>query len=152
MHNRESKAQKSTNHRCEVLSLQTKNKMKMNKTQIIETIRTKSGIEQLNEMQTAMLGCDAKRIILTAPTGSGKTIAFTCRMLRTLQLPDGRVQAVVIAPSRELVMQIESVVRPIATGYKTVALYGGHSMMDERNNHSDTGTTARPYPAWADRV
>lgn len=99
-----------------MLSLQTKNKMKMNKTQIIETIRTKSGIEQLNEMQTAMLGCDAKRIILTAPTGSGKTIAFTCRMLRTLQLPDGRVQAVVIAPSRELVMQIESVVRPIATG------------------------------------
>ena len=134
MHNRESKAQKSTNHRCEVLSLQTKNKMKMNKTQIIETIRTKSGIEQLNEMQTAMLGCDAKRIILTAPTGSGETIAFTCRMLRTLQLPDGRVQAVVIAPSRELVMQIESVVRPIATGYKTVALYGGHSMMDERNS------------------
>ncbi len=57
-------------------------------------------------------------------------------MLRSLDNPSGRVQAVVMAPSRELVMQIASVVRELATGYKTVALYGGHSMVDETRSLS----------------
>ena len=40
----------------------------------------------------------------------------------------------VIAPSRELVLQIAEVIRPIATGLKTVAFYGGHSMQEEVNS------------------
>ncbi len=39
-----------------------------------------------------------------------------------------------IAPSRELVLQIAEVIRPIATGLKTVAFYGGHSMQEEVNS------------------
>lgn len=88
-------------------------------------------IASLNAMQRAMLASTAPETVLIAPTGSGKTLAFTARLLRELRGADGRVQAVVIAPSRELVMQTASVIRPVARGWKTVACYGGHSMREE---------------------
>ncbi len=71
---------------------------------------------------------------LLAPTGSGKTLAFAIPLLKSLAPARGQVQAVVIAPSRELVLQIAEVIRPIATGLKTVAFYGGHSMQEEVNS------------------
>ena len=101
---------------------------------ILENISARLGISQLNPMQQEMMATQAHDIVLLSPTGSGKTLAFTIAMLQTLGKPKGEVQAVVIAPSRELVMQIFRVVREIATGYKTVALYGGHSMTDEKNS------------------
>lgn len=106
----------------------------MDKKTIIGNINNRLGIGEINEMQQAMLTSDARSLILTAPTGSGKTLAFACRMLKSLTPGNRKVKAIVIAPSRELVMQIESVIRPIATGFKTVAFYGGHSMNDERNS------------------
>ena len=114
------------------------NVIKMDKKTIIENIQKRLGIETLNEMQQTLINSDAPNIILTSPTGSGKTLAFACRMFKSLRIPNGEIQAIVIAPSRELVMQIESVIRPIAIGYKTVALYGGHSMLDERNSLTPT--------------
>lgn len=102
---------------------------------IIDNIKTRLGIETLNPMQQQMLGTDSHRVVLIAPTGSGKTLAFTCRMLRAVsQGGQGRVLALVLAPSRELVVQIAGVLRQIATGYKTVAFYGGHSMEDEKKS------------------
>ncbi len=106
----------------------------MNPEEITDSIKKAAGIEKLNEMQLRMLESTDASIIITAPTGSGKTLAFTIRMLRNLKPSDGSTQAIVIAPSRELVMQIHSVMRPVAKGYKTVALYGGHSMTDEKNS------------------
>lgn len=103
----------------------------MKQKQIIENIKQRHGIEQLNEMQMQVANTSASQILLLSPTGSGKTIAFAIPLLRSLSAPRGKVQAVIIAPARELVMQIADVVRPIATGYKTVACYGGHSMLDE---------------------
>ena len=103
----------------------------MKQSQIIENIKQRHGIEQLNEMQMQVAKTNASQMILLSPTGSGKTIAFSIALLRSLSAPQGRVQAVVIAPARELVMQIAEVIRPIAVGYKTVACYGGHSMIDE---------------------
>lgn len=98
---------------------------------IISAISRRLGIESLNEMQRQMLETEQRAITLIAPTGSGKTLAFSCRMLRALDNPREEIQVAVIAPSRELVIQISSVLRPIAEGYKTVALYGGHSVADE---------------------
>ena len=106
----------------------------MTKDEICRRIAERFAIDELNPMQIEMLQSSAPSIILSAPTGSGKTIAFTTRLLANLQPPMGRVQAIVIAPSRELVLQISEVVRQLATGYKTVALYGGHSMADEKNS------------------
>ena len=101
---------------------------------ITENIRTRLNIDQLNGIQRKMLQCDSPAIILIAPTGSGKTLAFAARMLTYLDSPSQRVQGLVLAPSRELVIQIAEIIRKIASGYKTVALYGGHSVIDEKNS------------------
>lgn len=106
----------------------------MEKNIILDRLRERHGINQLNGMQTLMSATDADRIILLSPTGSGKTAAFVIRLLRFLHPSDGKVQAVILAPSRELVIQIADVVRPVAAGLKTVAFYGGHNMADEVNS------------------
>lgn len=96
------------------------------------------GIETLNPMQKAVMECQSKNLILLSPTGSGKTLGFTIAMLQSLPKPSPEVKAVIIAPSRELVTQIYRVVRDIATGYKCVAMYGGHSVTDEKNSLNPT--------------
>ena len=95
------------------------------------------GIEKLNEIQNAVAASDARRIIVLAPTGSGKTIAYGIAVLE--RIDPSRVsppEAVIIAPSRELVQQIHGVVRPVAAdfGLKTVALYGGNRFSDEESS------------------
>lgn len=106
----------------------------MDKQTILERFRERHNIETLNPMQQLMATTDATRLILLSPTGSGKTAAFAIRLLRTLGPSKGVLQAVVIAPSRELVIQIADVIRPVAVGLKTVAFYGGHNMADEVNS------------------
>lgn len=106
--------------------------------EILQQIGERHGVDKLNPMQRAVGAAKSERIILLAPTGSGKTLAFAVplvgRLVSTTTL--NSPQALIIAPSRELVLQIANVVRPIAKGYKTVALYGGHSMEDETNSLS----------------
>ncbi|MDY3857276.1 MAG: DEAD/DEAH box helicase [Muribaculaceae bacterium] len=101
---------------------------------IKENLAARHGIRTLNDMQMRMSADHARSIILLAPTGSGKTVAFAIRLLRALGNPHGEIQAVVLAPSRELVIQIADVLRPVAAGLKTVAFYGGHPMVDEENS------------------
>lgn len=110
----------------------------MKESEIISNIKSKLGIAELNAMQLAVKGAKSAKLILLAPTGSGKTIAFSIALLRSLRPSDGRVQGVVLAPSRELVLQIHDVLRRIAAGLKTVAFYGGHSMTEEVNSLSQT--------------
>lgn len=111
----------------------------MKQKDIIDNIFSRTQVRELNPMQQRLSAIPLSGIFtLLAPTGSGKTLAFTIPMLKNLTPPDGRVQGVVIAPSRELVMQIYEVVRPLATGYKTVAFYGGHSMQEETASLSVT--------------
>lgn len=98
------------------------------------------GIDEINDMQKRSMAAasESNEIILVAPTGSGKTVAFTLPMLKWLNPPTGRIQAIIIAPSRELVIQIAGVVREIASGFKVSALYGGHNVEDEVNTLSVT--------------
>ena len=103
---------------------------------IIQRLRERHGISTLNPMQQQMATTDSSELVLLSPTGSGKTAAFTIRLLRHIGPSKGKVQAVVMAPSRELVIQIADVIRPVAAGLKTVALYGGHAMTDEANSLS----------------
>lgn len=112
----------------------SRNQKNMKYQEIIENIRTRMGIDTLNPMQEAAMASRASDMMILSPTGSGKTIAFASAMMLSLQTPAAKLQGVVIAPSRELVMQIYRVVRELAVGYKVVALYGGHSMLDEKNS------------------
>lgn len=88
---------------------------------------------QRKMMEHASRPCD---LILLSPTGSGKTLAFVLPVLKLLRPSTGRVQAVVVAPSRELVIQIAGIIGAIAAGFKVTALYGGHKVEDEVNSLS----------------
>ncbi len=69
-------------------------------------IREKFGIEQPNAMQQAVWASRASKLVILSPTGSGKTIAFGGALLKRLQPAGGYTQALILAPSRELTLQI----------------------------------------------
>lgn len=108
----------------------------MREKEFLPLVKEKLGIEALNPMQRKMMdtAAEARDIILLSPTGSGKTLAFILPVLKMLKPASGRVQVVVIAPTRELVIQIASIFRSIAAGYKVTPLYGGHKVEDEVNS------------------
>ena len=87
----------------------------------------KLGISELNPMQEAAHQAitDHEDIVLLSPTGSGKTVAFLLPLLERIDPHLEAVQLLVLAPSRELAIQIETVLRQMATGIKVNAFYGG---------------------------
>lgn len=76
-------------------------------------------------------------VLLMAPTGSGKTLAFLLPVLHRLVPDQPGVQCLVLAPTRELALQIEAVWRKMATGFKVNVCYGGHPMTTELQNLSN---------------
>lgn len=100
---------------------------------LIEKACRNLNIESLNGMQKQMLETAQRPhdIILLSPTGSGKTLAFLLPVLQRIDPRAVGVQALVLVPSRELALQIESVLRKIAAGIKIVCCYGGHSVREE---------------------
>lgn len=93
------------------------------------------GIEALNEMQQAVLDAGtAKDMVLLSPTGSGKTLAFLLPLLTTLTGEEKKIQALIVAPSRELALQIETVFRSLGAGYKVYCCYGGHPLRTEKKS------------------
>ena len=113
----------------------------MNEKEILTNISERLGIKALKPMQLEIAASQSDLIRLAAPTGSGKTIAFVINLLKHIA-PQGKgVQSVIIAPSRELVLQIAAVVKAAASGYKVVAFYGGHKMEDEKK----TAKALRPF-------
>lgn len=93
------------------------------------------GIDSLNDMQRQALDqwkSGSGDLVLYSPTGTGKTLAFSLCLLQALQPAMQQLQAVVLAPSRELVMQTAEVLRLLAERYKVTPCYGGHSVADEK--------------------
>lgn len=94
-------------------------------------------ISALNEMQNVSISSAKKSdIILISPTGSGKTLAFLFPILERLKKEESGIQALILAPSRELAQQIEQVWRKMQTGYKVSCFYGGHSTRIEKSSLS----------------
>jgi superfamily II DNA/RNA helicase len=96
-------------------------------------------IEKLNDMQVASVKAIEQRgdVVLIAPTGSGKTLAFLLPLVKKLDPASKNVQALILAPSRELALQIEQVFRSMGTEFKVNCCYGGHSMRIEKKNLSE---------------
>jgi len=94
------------------------------------------GIELLNTMQLATLEANEKDkdIILLSPTGSGKTLAYLLPVLMSLKPDCQKVQALILAPSRELAQQIEQVWRSMGTGYKVNTCFGGRPSNGEKRD------------------
>jgi superfamily II DNA/RNA helicase len=94
-------------------------------------------IDALNEMQQAAIDANKAHadVILLADTGSGKTLAFLLPVLHLLDAAKiNTTQAMVVVPSRELALQIESVFKTMGTGFKVTCCYGGHLRETEENN------------------
>lgn len=109
----------------------------MKEQEILSLINERLGISDLNDLQKSVLKNlkISSSAIIYSPTGSGKTLAFSVTLLKALKNFDSeKLQAVIIAPSRELVIQISDVIRPIAPDYKVTSLYGGHNVADEKNS------------------
>lgn len=85
-----------------------------------------------------------------AQTGTGKTLAFGIPLIQHINAQDKKLQALIVAPTRELVVQIMQSLRPIASplGITIEAIYGGASMRDQinalkRGVHIVVGTPGR---------
>jgi ATP-dependent RNA helicase RhlE len=82
---------------------------------------------QAQAIPPALAGSD---IVATAPTGTGKTLAFVLPMLEALTARKGSgVRAVVLSPTRELAIQINETFLKVATGTKvrSAVVVGGVS-------------------------
>lgn len=96
-------------------------------------------INALNKMQFEAQRAITNRnnTVLLSPTGSGKTLAFLLPILQLLHEDIKTVQCLVIAPLRELALQIEQVWKKMGTNFKVNVCYGGHSIETELNNLSN---------------
>ena len=104
--------------------------------EIIESALRNLNIEALNPMQEASLeqAMGKKDVILLSPTGSGKTLAYLLPLLLTLKSGDNSVQVLILVPSRELALQIDTVFKSMGTSWKTCCCYGGHPIAEEKKS------------------
>ncbi len=89
------------------------------------------------QIATIQKAATSRNLMLLAPTGSGKTLAFLIPLVNQLRQQAKGVQALIVAPSRELALQIEQVFRAMKTSYKVSCCYGGHSMKIEQSSLSE---------------
>src|SRR5438445_13558719 len=99
------------------------------------------GYEQLTPVQSAVVAeeADGRDLIVSAKTGSGKTVAFGMAMAQQL-LESGRVPfsreplALVIAPTRELAIQVSRELEWLYANAaaRVVTCVGGMDPMKER--------------------
>ena len=97
------------------------------------------GFENPSQIQKmAILPIMEKRdVIAQAPSGMGKTGAFTIGTLHRLDLTSKTTQALIMAPTHELVRQISKVVSSLSeqmNGIVIKTLVGGTSVVDDAND------------------
>ena len=69
-----------------------------------------------------------KDVIAKAPTGTGKTFAFGIPMIEHIDADSEDLQGLILAPTRELAIQIADELRGLLTFYKKIrvaVVYGG---------------------------
>ena len=91
------------------------------------------GQRRIEESTPVQAGCippmmEWRDVIAKAPTGTGKTFAYGIPIVEHVEPENESVQAVILAPTRELAIQITDEMRDLATykpGVRMVCLYGG---------------------------
>lgn len=94
----------------------------------------KLGFDELSPIQSAVYEPmkNGDSVLGLAPTGSGKTLGFVVPMLERIA-PGMGIQAMIIAPSQELAMQLTNVTRSFAqlVDLKVTALTGGANIKNQ---------------------
>ncbi len=118
---------------------------------VVSGVLAKRGITDPFAIQTLVVpdvlaGHD---VLAKSPTGSGKTLAFAVPMVERLQATDRRPSALILAPTRELALQIVDDMYDIAhsRALSVAAVYGGagiqRQMEKARRAHIIVATPGR---------
>jgi len=114
------------------------------------------GFEKPSEIQTKAIPTILSRrdIIAQAQSGMGKTGAFSIGTLGIIDINKPKVQALLMAPTHELVKQTHNVIKSIGSnlkGLRIKTLIGGTSIQDDADDikkscpHVIVGTAGRIY-------
>nr|WP_223280568.1 DEAD/DEAH box helicase [Virgibacillus halodenitrificans] len=92
----------------------------------------KMGFEEATPIQseTIPLAMQGNDVIGQAQTGTGKTAAFGIPMIEKIDPKQRKIQGLVVAPTRELAIQVAEEVNRLAKfkGIRALAVYGGQHM------------------------
>lgn len=111
------------------------------------------GYEQPSPIQAATIPhlLDGKDLLGVAQTGTGKTAAFALPLLSKIDLKQKEPQILVLAPTRELAIQVAEAFQTYASqlkGFHVLPIYGGQDMSGQlrqlkRGVHVVVGTPGR---------
>ena len=111
------------------------------------------GYESPSPIQAATIPplLDGRDVLGQAQTGTGKTAAFALPILSQIELKPGKPQALVLAPTRELAIQVAEAFQRYAAhmpGLQVLPIYGGQSYGPQlhslkRGVHVVVGTPGR---------
>jgi ATP-dependent RNA helicase DeaD len=110
------------------------------------------GFEEATPIQASTIpaGLAGKDIIGQAQTGTGKTTAFGIPMIEKIDMKNPNVQALVIAPTRELAIQVSEELYRIGSDKRArvLSVYGGQDIQRQiramkKNPHIIVGTPGR---------
>ena len=97
----------------------------------IQTLE-KKGFEEPTEIQSAVIPLileDEIDIIAQAQTGTGKTAAFGLPLIEQIDIHDKQTQVLILAPTRELCMQISKDFQNYSKIYRAHNLYSFFNLL-----------------------
>lgn len=91
------------------------------------------GFQEMTEIQSKAIPpmLEGRDVIAKAPTGTGKTCAFGIPLIERIDPENPDIQAVILAPTRELATQIRDDLEALTQfmpQVRTLVVYGGQSM------------------------
>ena len=93
---------------------------------------TEMGFSEPTDVQVSAIpaGLEGRDLLVQSRTGSGKTVAFGVPLFAALDPTKKEAQALVLAPTRELALQVEREFARICANspFTTLAVYGGAAM------------------------
>ncbi len=103
------------------------------------------------QAQTIPALLQGRDVLGQAQTGTGKTAAFALPVLSTIELKSRAVQSLILAPTRELAIQVAEAFQKYAAhlpGFHVLPIYGGQSYQPQLNGlkrgvHVVVGTPGR---------
>jgi ATP-dependent RNA helicase DeaD len=109
--------------------------------EIIRSLR-ELGFQEMFPIQTAAIGplLEGRDVIGQAKTGTGKTAAFGIPMVQRINRSEDSVQGLVLAPTRELALQIASDLNQLGKylSVRTLAIYGGQPIYGQMEALQET--------------
>ena len=118
----------------------------------IQVVWEKAEFTQPTTIQSKAIpaAIDGKDLIAESPTGTGKTLAYLLPLLEKIDVEKRAVQAVIIAPSQELVMQILQEIQKWGegSGIRAASFIGGANVKRQleklkKHPHIALGTPGR---------